>query len=307
MNAMTNAERLAADNQARIDAGEDVFGDDEPLTTEDEFDGAGETVDAAAADSAPDNDDNSEPTYTAPDAASAAAEGNGAQQGEPDAASAAAADKLPEEPQDTPAVPAGPGAGELATKLDKLLDSKAEVEIKWAAGEIDDSERARQLREIDKQAMAVNRQLAKAEAEEMREAEAAAAAIKEVKAQAIAQGIDYDKHPAAAKQFDMAMTMLEADPDNAKLTVHQLTQKAHASVLALNGIQPASKAANPATTAGQAKGKPQIPPTLRGLPAASVQSAGNSLVEEMSRLKGAAYQQAFNKLSPAKQAELLGE
>jgi hypothetical protein len=44
---------------------------------------------------------------------------------------------------------------------------------------------------------------------------------------------------------------------------------------------------------------------LRDLPAASTPHTGGSALDAMGNLKGQAYQDAFNRLSPAQQAQLL--
>ena len=120
--------------------------------------------------------------------------------------------------------------------------------------------------------------------------------------------IDYFTDIKGQKQFDMALQMLLADPDNAGRTFSAVTKEAHASVLALRGVAAKPAATLAATTAATkpAARVPEKPPiTLRGLPSASTPNTTTGIAEAMGRLRGAAYQDAFAKLTPAQQSALV--
>jgi hypothetical protein len=114
--------------------------------------------------------------------------------------------------------------------------------------------------------------------------------------------VDYLGDPKAIKQFDMALQMVRADPDNAALDYAALVDLSHRAVLALRGVA----AKEPAAAAPRTPdGKPPV--TLRGLPVAATPNANGDAIEQMSRLTGPAYEQAYAKLSPAQKARLLDE
>lgn len=115
--------------------------------------------------------------------------------------------------------------------------------------------------------------------------------------------VDYMADPKAQKQFDMALAMTQADPDNAALDFSDVVAQAHKAVLAMRGVATKGDKVAEAIKSRAPTEKPPV--TLRGLPvAASAQSGGDAL-EALSRLTGQAYQAAFNKLPPAQKARLL--
>jgi hypothetical protein len=126
--------------------------------------------------------------------------------------------------------------------------------------------------------------------------------------------LDYSDAKVAG-QFDRTLTVIEADPEWAAKSFEERADEAHRVVMALNGkvaAAPAPAAAAPAAApAAQkpaARTTPPAPPvTLRDLPAAAVANAAGTVKEQWQALSGVAAERFFASLSPAKQAELLGE
>ena len=151
--------------------------------------------------------------------------------------------------------------------------------------------------------------------------------------------VDYSKDTKAQKNFDVALRTLLADPDNAALEFGDLVDEAHRVVLALRGgvarvdatvpvaaavtvpvVAPvvketkAVKAATPVAPVAVALEKvpdrqpaEKAPVTLRGLPVAATPNSNGDVIEQMSRLSGQAYQDAFAKLSPQQRRSLVDE
>ena len=158
--------------------------------------------------------------------------------------------------------------------------------------------------------------------------------------------VDYSKDTKAQKNFDVALRTLQADPDNAALEFGDLVDEAHRVVLALRGgvgkvqVELAAAAAAVAASAVTAPGvadpavkdvkvvktampvasvavarekvpdrqlAEKAPVTLRGLPVASTPNSNGDVIEQMSRLSGQAYQDAFAKLSPQQRRTLVDE
>lgn len=120
--------------------------------------------------------------------------------------------------------------------------------------------------------------------------------------------IDYVADATAQIQFDIAITGLKADPDNAGKDFAELVQQAHTAVLAMRGIAKKTAAA-PASAAPPADRKPegQVPVTLRNLPAAASSNTGGSITDQLATLKGPEYETAFAKLTPQQRAAMLDE
>lgn len=120
--------------------------------------------------------------------------------------------------------------------------------------------------------------------------------------------LDYNTDLKAQKQFDMALDMLQADPDNANRGYVDLINEAHSAVLSLRGI---AKAKAPAAAVVADKPPARVPGaapvTLRGLPQASTPNTGGTIADAMGRLQGAEYQAAYAKLSPAQKAALVDD
>lgn len=195
----------------------------------------------------------------------------------------------------------------------ELMKAKAEAMKKLMDGEIDaeafaaeDARIADALEELTAQRI---------RAETLIEANQQAQAVQQQKAlqRLIAQTrdqVDYMKDQKAQKQFDMAMRAIASDPDNAGRDYADLIQEAHRVVCALRGV-PLTKGEQVAraveTAAATRKPKDAPPVTLRNIPAASTPNANGDILEQMGRLSGPAYEEAFNRLTPAQRKALLDE
>jgi hypothetical protein len=121
--------------------------------------------------------------------------------------------------------------------------------------------------------------------------------------------VDYLADPKAQKQFDTALQMIGADPDNAGKDYADLIADAHKMVCALRGI-PLTKGEQVAQAVQQQatrKTQEKPPVTLRNMPSASTPNANGDMLDQMGRLTGPAYEEAFNRLTPAQRKALLDE
>lgn len=263
-------------------AGQDPFGDDEPLTVED-----------AAEETAPDAEAVAEPVaeQVAADATTTEAE---PAEAKPAAASPEAVE-LPtykaEVPQDYKAQRA------------ELMKAKADAMKKLMDGEIDAdtyaAEDARVSEALEDLAAARIRaetlQEANAQSQQAYQARAIQRLIANTKSE-----VDYAADATAQKQFDTSLQVLAAQPDNAGKDFADLIEDAHKMVKAMRGIAPQAKPVAERKPSGDA------PVTLRGVPSASTPNTGG-VIEQIARLKGPAYEAAYAKLTPAQQAALLDE
>lgn len=117
--------------------------------------------------------------------------------------------------------------------------------------------------------------------------------------------IDYAADAKAAKQFDVALGAITSDPDNSTRDYADLLGDAHKVVLALRGITTKGQVVEQAIKSRIPEGKPPV--TLRGIPTASTPNANGNMLDQMGRLTGQAYQDAFSKLSPNQRKALLDE
>lgn len=261
-------------------AGQDPFGDDEPLTTEADAD---EPAPEAAAE---------------PEAKQAAADAPTAEADQPEAdpapAAASTAAELPAYKAEVPS--------DYKAQRAELLQAKAEAMKKLMDGEID----AEAFAAEDMRVAEALEDLAAARirAETLQEANAQsqqayqARAIQRLIANAKSE-VDYAADATAQKQFDTSLQVLAAQPDNAGKDFADLIEDAHKMVKAMRGVQSQAKA-----PASDRKPAGDVPVTLRSLPSASTPNTGG-VIEQIGRLKGPAYEAAFAKLTPAQQAALL--
>jgi hypothetical protein len=146
------------------------------------------------------------------------------------------------------------------------------------------------------------------EANAQNEAQAQEDALGAIILEAGKAGIDYAQ-PGFAKQFDIALAMLQAgDP---KIPFAEHAQQAHQHVMALNGKAPAAAAdstnSEKPTIAAIARQNGKAPVTLRTIPAAAVPNTGGDWRDAMVKLNGQDYEAAFAALSPAQRASLLND
>lgn len=264
-------------------AGQDPFGDDEPLTTE-----------AAADEPAPEATADTEVEQAAADAPTAEEDQN-----EADPAPAAASTEAAELPTYKAEVPQ-----DYKAQRAELMKAKAEAMKKLMDGEID----AEAFAAEDMRVAEALEDLAAARirAETLQEANAQsqqayqARAIQRLIANAKSE-VDYAADLNAQKQFDTSLQVLAAQPDNAGKDFADLIEDAHKMVKAMRGVQTPAKA-----PAADRKPAGDVPVTLRSLPSASTPNTGG-VIEQIGRLKGPAYEAAYAKLTPAQQAALLDE
>ena len=260
-------------------AGQDPFGDDEPLETPAE-DGADESQ----------AQDENEQEHTAADAPTA------------DAPAAEAAQPEPEpEPAALPAYKAELPADHKAQRTE-LLQSKADAMRKLMDGEMTAEEFATEEMRVTEaledlaaaRIRAETLQEANAQSQQVYQARTIQRLIAKTKAE-----VDYATDTAAQQQFDTSLRVLAAQPSNAGKDFADLAEDTHKMVKAMRGI-----AQTPKPSAADRKPAGDAPVTLRSLPSASTPNTGG-VIEQIARLKGQAYEAAFAKLTPAQQAALL--
>ena len=262
-------------------AGQDPFGDDEPLETPAE-DGADESQ----------AQDENEQEHTAADAPTA------------DAPAAEAAQQEPEpEPAALPAYKAELPADHKAQRTE-LLQAKADAMRKLMDGEMTAEEFAAEEMRVTEaledlaaaRIRAETLQEANAQSQQAYQARTIQRLIAKTKAE-----VDYAADATAQKQFDTSLQVLAAQPDNAGKDFADLIEDAHKMVKAMRGVQTPAKA-----PAADRRPAGDVPVTLRSLPSASTPNTGG-VIEQIARLKGPAYEAAYAKLTPAQQAALLDE
>lgn len=274
---------LAAIEAAKA-AGQDPFGDDEPLGQED---GAPAEASDTPADEVPD--------AASTDAATPPVTGEQADQVEPTAAhdTEQPMQYQTELPADYPA------------KRAELTKAKADVMRKLLNGEVDADEFAAEDARISGELEELN--AARIRAETLQDANRQASvlyqqqALKRLVAK-VKGDVDYAADESARKQFDTALKVLAADGDGRDFA--ELIDEAHAIVSARRGIATAKKSAAEAPAAPTRKPDGTPPVTLRGIPSASTPNTG-SVVDQLARLKGPAYEAAYARLTPAQKASLL--
>lgn len=262
-------------------AGQDPFGDDEPLTVEAEAD---EPAPEVAADT---------------EAEQAAADAPAAEAAQPDP------EPDPEQPEPVamPAYKAELPADHKAQRTE-LLKAKADAMRKLMDGEMTAeefaSEEMRVTEALEDLAAARIRaetlQEANTQSQQVYQARTIQRLIAKTKAE-----VDYATDTAAQQQFDTSLRVLAAQPANVGKDFADLAEDAHKMVKAMRGIAQAPK-----QPAADRKPAGDVPVTLRSLPSASTPNTGG-VIEQIARLKGPAYEAAYAKLTPAQQAALLDE
>lgn len=186
----------------------------------------------------------------------------------------------------------------------ELLKAKAAVMKQLMDGEIDaeefatvESELADKLEDLTAQRIrAETLQEANAQTQQAYQQREIQKLIRSAKAE-----VDYTKDAAAIKQFDQALAVISADPDNAGADYAELISGAHKMVLALRGL----KSAAPSQTAEAPKRTgPQPPQTLSGLPTAARGDA-KSVERTLAELSGDDLERAFSSLPKAELDRLL--
>lgn len=117
--------------------------------------------------------------------------------------------------------------------------------------------------------------------------------------------IDYTTDIKAQKQFDAVLSAIGQDPDNAGRDYSDILSDAHKVVLALRGIMTKGDKVDEAVKSRIPEAKPPV--TLRNIPSASTPNANGDMLDQLGRLTGQAYQDAFAKLTQAQRRTLLDE
>ena len=206
------------------------------------------------------------------------------------------------------------GPADYKAERQALRTEKAEIEAKWGEGDLSDAERAAALVALDDKiddlliahTRAETLRTANQQAADQAMTDAVVLVLKSAKA---AGTIDYGADNKAAKQFDIFLSMLQADPDNAELTPAALTVQAHKSVMALRGIAPPAAAAAP-TAAPAAAAAPlarrNVPTaTLAGLPNAAPTGMEDEALMKLATLEGEDAEDYMNSLPQREQDRIL--
>lgn len=278
---------LAAIEAAKA-AGQDPFGDDEPLGQED---------DAPAESAGNQPDAGKTPATGAQDevAVADAAPPNPGEQA--DQAAPLAAHDTEQPMQYQAEIPA-----DHKDKRAELVKAKADAMRKLLNGEVDADEFAAEDARISGELEELA--AARIRAETLQDANRQASVLYQQQAlkrlvTKVKGDVDYAADESARKQFDTALKVLAADGDGRDFA--ELIDEAHAIVSARRGIATA-KAPQAAPATRKPDGTPPV--TLRGIPSASTPNTG-SAVDQLARLKGPAYEAAYARLTPAQKASLL--
>jgi hypothetical protein len=282
---------LAAIEAAKA-AGQDPFGDDEPMGQEDD---APAEAAVAVAEAQPDAGETPATGAQEEVAATDATSPNPGEQADKVAPTVAQDTEQPmqyqaEVPADYPA------------KRAELVKAKADAMRKLLNGEVDADEFAAEDARISGELEELS--AARIRAETLQDANRQASVLYQQQAlkrlvTKVKGDVDYAADESARKQFDTALKVLAADGDGRDFA--DLIDEAHAIVSARRGIA-TSKAPQATPATRKPDGTPPV--TLRGIPSASTPNTG-SVVDQLARLKGPAYEAAYARLTPAQKASLL--
>ena len=316
---MTPAEQEVARTMVAAEAsGEDVFGDGETTTVDDdevdsEVDNGGADVDSEGGET----DQAAEPPGDTPPADDAKPEEKPA---EP--AAAAAEEPAAEEPAEPPLGFKAEAPADADKTLADLRKQRLDARKKWSAGEIDEDELEALEAPIEARIAEIQQQQAVAAAmaeadRQLREREAKTT-VEQLRAEGLKAGLTYNpvdgKPGPDALEFDSQYSLLKSIPGWAAKGERALLTEAHRRTMLLAGKStaapapaPAPAAAAPAPAAAR-RTAPPAPPTLRDVPAADRANAGNDLEEQWKAAKNQVeMDRIWSKLSPAQQNRLLGE
>lgn len=298
---------LEATNRA-LEAGEDPFGDDEDIVAS-LPEGEGDDTDPGNTTDDDDGDPDDKKTDGDPAADAAARESAAAEA----AALAEIANGKQQEATQAPA--ARPFDAKVPedykAQRNTLLSEKSAAMKQLMDGEIDaDAYAAIETRVADQlEELTATRIRAETliEANTQTAQQSQQAAINQLIARTKEQ-VDYAADAKARKQFDQSMAIIASDPDNAGMDYATLINETHKVVAAMRGIvagdnKPGASTAKP----GERKPDGEAPVTLRDLPSAAVSNSNGNMIDQIARLKGPEYEQAFAKLSPAQRRSLLDE
>lgn len=299
-------DKVLASIQAAQEAGEDIFGDNDPIETEDD-DPAPASDDKADDDQQDAADKSAEASADEAQESKVADEQQGAAPEPEPVQPAPAADAKQDERLEAFRAEVAP---DYAQKRAELLKEKAAARKRMMEGEIDvdgyAAEEARVSAALDDLLAQRIRAETLLEANTQTEAAYQQREINRLK-RTVKTEIDYDADQKAVNQFNAAMGSIAADPDNAGRDFADLIADAHRVVATLRGVAKPAQAPAPAAAAQPRLPKEAAPVTLRNIPSAATANANGGVAEQMERLKGQAYEQAYAKLSAAQKRALLDE
>lgn len=271
-------------------AGQDPFGDDEPLG--EEPDAAEEQTTEAEPETAPEPDETVD--------AEVQAEADPEADEEPELQPVASVDDRPHQYRaDMPA--------DYKAQRNGLLTERAQALEKLMSGEMEAAEFAATESRISDALEELTS--ARIRAETLAEANVQSQQVYQQKAiqRLVAKTkteVDYAADQGARDDFDTALQVVAAKQTNKGKDFADLIEDAHAVVRAMRGVTAAKAPAAPKPSDPNRKPEGDVPVTLRSLPSASTPNTG-SVVDQISRLKGPAYEAAFSKLTSAQKAALL--
>ncbi len=306
---LTPAEaQIKAETEAALAAGGDPFGDNEEIVAasiEDQAKEAQAKLDRANGTTTDENDEPDDAATTT-EATEATTTATTEATTEATTTEADEDDDLPDENEPVALQTVDPVKAEA--DIAALQDQKDALHTKMMDGELDAKEFNAEARKIDTQINTLNRALAVVEVSAQQVFAYQSGVLKAIAADAKKAGVLDYADAKAQSQFNTALQILHNDPANANRSFKAIAKEAHATVLAIRGIATArAKPAAAAPAAPAARATPKPPVTLRDLPSAATPNSGGSLLDNMSKLSGAAYEKAYSKLTDAQKATLLGD
>jgi hypothetical protein len=181
-----------------------------------------------------------------------------------------------------------------AEAMGKLMDGEIDAEA-YAALEMGISDQLEDLTALRIRAETLSE--ANTQNEQSRQAKDIQALIARTKGE-----VDYAGDPKAAKQFDNALGLLSADPDNTGMAFAELIQLSHKMVATMRGVMPAKS--TPVPKGAPDRTPPTPPITLSGLPTAAT-SGALSVSQAVGKLSGDALESAFDSMPDAEFKKLL--
>lgn len=187
-------------------------------------------------------------------------------------------------------------ADDIAAKKVEIRKRRAELKRQWGEGEIDDDKLAEAEGELDEMLVEIttNATIVRLNAEQALRSQQDV--LTKLSARAAAEGIDYAT-PKMARDFDSMLSLVATDDDFKGKPFAALAAEAHRRVAAIHGKTIHAKPA-------AAKPPQRQPVTLRDLPAASASDPGSDPLAALANLKGAAFERAYERLTPAQRAKL---
>lgn len=207
-----------------------------------------------------------------------------------------------------------PDAQAIAGRIDTLQATLDQLEADYDEGnsELSYAEHRAKVREISKELMEANAELA--EAKTVARLNAAyeqqwwSREIASFKRDAKREGVDYDGDKKLEAEWDKAVRFLGADPGNADKDAGWFLKEAHEMVKArfrIGQTPPPAKSSKVEQAIAARRVKGPLPPTLSGLPEAGREDEGQSEFAHLDKLSGMDIEKALAKMSPEQAARWL--